>query len=232
MRPPRVGEVKHLPITQVLRDYLVRNATRLDPVTSALIDRTAEELGHPSIMQIPGEQAALMTMLAKLTNARLALDVGTFTGLSALALAQGMAPGGTVITCDITENWGLAREHWDKAGVADLIDFRVGPAVDTLRSLPPDTVIDIAFLDADKENYAEYYRLIKPLLRPGGLLLVDNVLFNGYVLDPELADEGIVRDSARALRAFNALLAADDDLESVMLPIADGLTIARKRGTP
>jgi caffeoyl-CoA O-methyltransferase len=229
MTPPRVGEVKHLPISQVLRDYLVRNATPLDPVMSELIHRTNAELGHPALMQIPGEQAKLLTLLTRLTGARLALDVGTFTGLSALALAAGLAPDGKVITCDVTDQWGLAEEHWQKAGLSHLIDFRIGPAADTLRALPAETVIDIAFLDADKESYVEYYHLIKPLLRPGGLLLVDNVLFNGYVLDPQLADEGLVRDSAQALRAFNTVLAQDDDFDSVILPIADGLTLAWKK---
>jgi predicted O-methyltransferase YrrM len=229
MRPPRFSEVKHLPINQALRDYMVRNATPVDPVITELADRTAANLGYAAGMQIPSEQAALLTMLTRLTGARLALDIGTFTGLSALAMARGLSPGGRVITCDITEKWGLARDFWQKAQVAELIDFRVGPAVDTLRGLSPGTVIDIVFLDADKESYETYFGLVKPLLRSGGLLIVDNVLFNGYVMDPGLADEGVSRDSARALHAFNPLLAADDDLESVMLPISDGLTIARKR---
>lgn len=228
MRPPRVGEVKHLPITQALRDYMTCNSSPLDPVLASLVDRTAE-LGHPAIMQIPAEQASLMTLLTRLLGARLAVDVGTFTGLSALALASGLAPGGRVITCDITEEWGFAREHWEKAGLTDVIDFRVGPALDTLRALPADLGADIAFLDADKENYENYYRLLLPRLRPGGLLLVDNVLFNGYVMAPELADEGLVRTSATALRAFNAMLVADEAVEVVMLPLSDGLTIARKR---
>ena len=228
MRPPRFGEVKHLPITQALRDYMLGHSTPVDPVVQSLLDRTAD-LGHPALMQMPVEQAMLMTMLARLLNARVAVDLGTFTGLSALALARGLAPGGTVITCDITDEWGVAREHWDKAGLAEVIDFRIGPALDTLRSLPNDLVVDIAFLDADKDNYDNYYRLLLPKLRPGGLLLVDNTLLNGYVMDPELADESLTRSSARALRAFNAMLVADDSVEVVMLPISDGLTVVRKK---
>lgn len=228
MRPPRFGEVKHLPITQALRDYMVVHSSPLDPVVDSLIDHTAE-LGHPALMQIPAEQASLMTLLARLLNARTAIDVGTFTGLSALALARGLAPGGRVITCDVTDDWGFARTHWEKAGLAEVIDFRVGPALDTLRALPDDLVVDIAFLDADKENYENYYRQLRPRLRPGGLLLVDNTLFNGYVVAPDYADEGIMRDSAHALAKFNAMLVADDDVEVVMLPISDGLTIVRKK---
>ena len=180
-------------------------------------------------MLIPAEQAALLTMLTRLLAARTAIDIGTFTGVSALAIARGLAPGGRVITCDVTDTWEpLAREHWQRAGLAAGIDFRMAPAGQVLASLPAGTVIDVAFLDADKEGYDGYYRQLLPLLRPGGLLVADNVFLNGYVLAPELAPEGIERRSAQALRAFNAMVAADSRVEAVMLPIADGLTIARK----
>ncbi|TWP51057.1 SAM-dependent methyltransferase [Lentzea tibetensis] len=207
---------------------MVRHSSPLDPVTASLLDRTAE-LGHPALMQVPAEQATLLTLLTSLTGATVAIDVGTFTGLSALSMARGLAPGGRVITCDVTDDWGIAREHWEKAGLTDVIDFRVGPALETLRSLPADLVVDIAFLDADKDNYENYYRLLHPRLRSGGLLLVDNVLFNGYVMAPDYADPGVMRDSAHALAAFNSVLAADESMDVVILPISDGLTVARKK---
>lgn len=225
----RYGELKHVPVSPVLRQYLLRNATRVDPVLDSLIDHTAE-VGDLAVMLVPAEQANLLTMLTRLVDAGTAIDVGTFTGCSALAMARGLRPGGTVLSCDVTDKWlDIARPHWERAGVGDRIDFRLGPADDTLAALPDGTEVDIAFLDADKENYETYYRRLFPLLRPGGLLVVDNVFLNGYVLDPELADEGFLREASVALRAFNAMLAADERMETVMLPIADGLTIARKR---
>ncbi len=227
MGSPGVAEVKHIAVNQAMRDYLVRSSTP-DPVMSMLAERTGS-VGDAAGMMVPVEQAALLTMLTALVSATTAVDIGTFTGLSALALARGVRPGGRVITCDVTDKWSdIAREHWERAGVADRIDFRLGPALRTLRELAADTV-DVVFIDADKMNYPAYYRASVPLLRTGGLLVVDNVLLDGYVLDPELADAGLPRRCAATLRAFNADLAADDRLDVVMLPIADGLTIARKR---
>jgi caffeoyl-CoA O-methyltransferase len=224
----RYGELKHVPVNPVLRDYLVR-CTTIDPVMEELTDKTAE-LGDLAVMLIPSEQAALLTILTLVSEARTAVDVGTFTGASALAMARGLGPDGQVITCDITDKWlDTACDHWQRAGVADRIDFRLGPAAETLAALPGDRPVDIAFLDADKESYEEYHELLIPLLRPGGLLLVDNVFFNGYVLDPALAAEEIVRSAATALRSYNAVLAADNRLMKVMLPISDGLTIACKK---
>ncbi|BCB74056.1 class I SAM-dependent methyltransferase [Phytohabitans flavus] len=225
---PMMAEVKHVPVNQAMRDYLVRSSTPPDPVLSKLAERTAS-IGEAAGMMVPLEQAALLTLLTRLLGVRTAVDVGTFTGLSALAIAGGLAPGGRVISCDVSDAWlDLAREHWESAGVADRIEFRRGAAHHTLAELAPGTV-DLVFVDADKMNYPKYHRLAVPLLRPGGLLLVDNVLLDGYVLDPELAAPGLPRRCAETLRAFNAMLAADDRLDAVMLPIADGLTIARKR---
>ncbi len=227
----RFGELKHLPISPATRSYLVRNSSPADSVLASLVERTAD-IGDLSIMLVPEEEAALLGLLTRMLAAELVVDVGTFTGCSALAFARGLAPGGRVITCDVTDKWlGIAQEHWSRAGVSDRIDFRLGPAEETLRGLAAGSAIDIAFLDADKENYGVYYELIVPLLRSGGLLILDNVLFNGYVLAPELAESGLVREAAAALREVNARLAADPRLEAVMLPIADGLTLARKKVT-
>jgi len=227
MSNPGFAEVKHVPVNQAVRDYLVRSCTPPDPVVSLLVERTAS-VGAAAGMMVPVEQVALLTILTRLLSATTAVDVGTFTGLSALALARGLAPGGRVITCDVTDRWvDIAREHWQRAGVADRIEFRLGAAGRTLREVAAGTA-DIVFIDADKMNYPKYYRMAVPLLRSGGLLVADNVLLDGYVLDPELAEAGLPRRCAETLRAFNAMLAADDRLDTVMLPIADGLTIAWK----
>jgi predicted O-methyltransferase YrrM len=232
MGSPGIAEVKHVPVNQAVRDYLVRSCSPTDDVVGSLVEQTAA-VGDAAGMMMPVEQAALMTILTRLLGARTAVDVGTFTGLSALAIARGLAPGGRVITCDVTDKWaGLAREHWERAGVADLIEFRLGPAGRTMRQLAENGTagtVDLVFVDADKMNYPKYYELAVPLLRQGGLLVADNVLLDGYVLDPGLAVAGLARRCAETLRAFNAMLAADERLETVMLPIADGLTIARKK---
>lgn len=228
MAGPEIADVKHVPVNRAMRDYLVMSCSPPDPTVSMLAGRTAS-LGDVGGMAVPIEQVTLLTILAKLVSAKTAVDVGTFTGLSALALARGLAPGGRVITCDVTDRWAeLARDAWQQAGVADRIDFRLGPAGRILRALNEGSA-DIIFIDADKMNYLKYHEIAVPLLRPGGLLLADNVLLDGYVLDPELAAAGLERRSAQVMRGFNATLAADDRLETVMLPIADGLTIARRR---
>lgn len=222
-------DVKHLPVTPVLARYLACSSTAPDPVTASLIERTAG-VGDAAGMMVQAEQATLLTMLARLTGASSVVDIGTFTGLSALAFARGLATGGRVITCDNDARWhAIAAEHWLRAGVADRIDFRQGPATKTLRALPQGFRADIVFVDADKMNYPGYVDLALPLLRPGGLLLLDNVLLDGYVASPDLAGNPLMRRCAQTMAALNARLAADDRLDVVMLPIADGLTLARRR---
>jgi caffeoyl-CoA O-methyltransferase len=153
------------------------------------------------------------------------VEVGTFTGYSSICIARGLADGGRLLCCDVSEEWtAIAREHWDQAGVADRIELRIGPAADTLRALPADPAIDIAFIDADKPGYRTYYEEIVERLRPGGLVLLDNVLWSGNVVDDEDQSENTV-----AIRAVNDHVAADSRVDAVMLPIADGLTIARKK---
>ena len=153
------------------------------------------------------------------------MEVGTFTGYSALAVARGLAPGGRLLCCDVSEQWtAIGREHWARAGVADRIDLRIAPALDTLRARPRERTIDFAFIDADKGNYANYYAEIVERLAPRGVLLVDNVLWSGKVIDPAVDDA----DTA-AIRAFNDLVVADARVDTVMLPIADGLTLVRRR---
>jgi caffeoyl-CoA O-methyltransferase len=222
-------DVKHLPITPVLGRYLTRSSTAPDAVTASLAERTAR-LGPAAGMMIPVEQATLLTILTRLLDARTVIDVGTFTGLSALAFARGLAPGGRVISCDNDDRWrDLAEEHWRRAGVADRIEFRLGPATRTLRELPANLGADLVFVDADKMNYPSYYELAVPLLRSGGLLLLDNVLLDGYVTCPEAAGDPLTRRCAERIRSVNERVAGDDRLDAVMLPIADGLTVARRR---
>jgi caffeoyl-CoA O-methyltransferase len=217
-------ETKSIVVTQAVQDYAVAHSTfRPDEVQRSLIART-DELGGISMMQISPDQGAFMTFLTRLVGARFAVEVGTFTGYSSLCIARGLAEGGRLLCCDISEEWtAIAREHWDQAGVADRIDLRIGPAADTLRELPADPPIDLAFIDADKPGYRTYYDEIVPRLRPGGLLLLDNVLWSGNVADDADQSENTV-----AIRAINDHIATDDRVEAVMLPIADGLTIARK----
>lgn len=210
------------PMTPELHAYLVAHGTPPDAVQADLIAETqAMDNGG---MQIAPEQGAFMTILARLLNAKLAVEVGTFTGYSALCVARGLADGGRLICCDVSDEWtSIARKYWDRAGVADRIDLRLGPGEQTLKALPPDPVIDLVFLDADKPGYITYWEELVPRMRPGGVILVDNVLNHGRVVDEPDAR------TAQVIHAFNEHAAADDRVDIVMLTIADGLTLARKR---
>ena len=219
-----MADPKSLALTTELHAYLVEHGTPPDDVQRALIDAT-RALGDISGMQIAPEQGALMTLLARIVGVQFAVEVGTFTGYSSICIARGLADGGRLLCCDVSEEWtAIAREHWVRAGVEDRIELRIGPAADTLRALPADPAIDFAFIDADKTGYLTYYDEIVGRLRPGGVVLVDNVLWGGRVLDA-----GDTSDDTEAIRAVNDRIAADDRVDVVMLPIADGLTVARKR---
>lgn len=215
---------KSLPMTPELQDYLVAHGTPPDDVQQALIEETAA-MGDIARLQIAPEQGALLTMLTALVGARFAVEVGTFTGYSSIAIARGLAEDGELLCCDINAEWtSVARRYWERAGVEDRIDLRIAPAIETLHSLPLDPVIDLAFLDADKPGYIDYWEALVPRLRPGGLIVVDNVLFYGEVVDlPNASESGL------AIHAFNEHVLRDDRMELVMLPIADGLTVARKK---
>ena len=211
-------------LSPAVHEYLLAHGQQPDAVQQSLIDATAA-LGPVAGMQIAPEQGAFMTMLTQLVGARHAVEVGTFTGYSALCIARGLEPGGRLLCCDVSEEWtAIGRRHWEAAGVSDRIDLVLAPAVDTLRGLPSEATIDIAFIDADKPNYANYFEQLVPRLRPNGLLLVDNVLWSGRVIDADATDENTV-----AIRAFNDLVAADPRVDAVMLPVSDGLTLLRKR---
>lgn len=219
-----MAEPKSVVVTPELHAYAVAHGTPPDDVQRSLIEVTAG-LGSVSGMQISPDQGAFMTLLTKIVGVRFAVEVGTFTGYSSICIARGLAAGGRLLCCDVSEEWtAIARDHWDRAGVAERIDLRIAPAIETLRALPADPPIDLAFIDADKPGYVEYYEEIVARLRPGGVVLLDNVLWSGVVADPTNTDENTV-----AIRAVNDRVAADDRVEAVVLPIADGLTIARKR---
>jgi caffeoyl-CoA O-methyltransferase len=214
---------KSFHLSPAVHEYLLRHGSPPDAVQQELIEET-RRLGGISLMQIAPEQGAFMTVLARAIGARRAVEVGTFTGYSALCLARGLAPDGKLLCCDVSEDWtAIARRFWEKAGVASRIELRVGPAAVTLAALPAEPTFDLAFIDADKGGYPVYYEEILKRLRPGGLILADNVLWFGRVADPEATDE-----ATQQIRAFNAKVAADPRVEAVMLPIADGLTIVRK----
>jgi caffeoyl-CoA O-methyltransferase len=163
-------------------------------------------------------------MLVRLTRARRILEIGLFTGYSALSMAEALPSDGKIVSCEIDPEFvAVARSFLDRSEHGHKVDIRLGPALDTLAALPLDSPFDLVFLDADKENYVRYYRALLPLLRPGGLLVVDNVLWGGAVILPR-------NPQTRALAEFNRILRDDPSMESVMLTVRDGITLARKRG--
>jgi len=215
---------KFVPMTAELNAYLVSHGTPPDEIQSALIDET-HALGSIAVMQISPDQGAFMTLLARMLGARRAIEIGSFTGYSALCLARGLPDDGELICCDVSEKWtNIGRRYWEQAGVAHKIDLRIAPAIETLADLPRTPSFDLAFIDADKTGYIDYLETLLPRIRTGGVILVDNVLWGGAVIDPENHDKDTV-----AIRSFNDLVAADPRVDCVMLPIADGLTLLRKR---
>jgi predicted O-methyltransferase YrrM len=178
-----------------------------------------------AIMLTAPEQAALMTVIVRAIGASRALELGTFTGYGAISIARGLPDDGVLITCDVSEEWtSIGRRYWTEAGLADRIDLRLGPAAETLARISPDPPFDFAFIDADKENYDAYYEASLELVRQGGLIAIDNVLWSGAVADPRKRDA-----DTEALRALNLKLRDDQRVDISMLPIGDGLTLARIR---
>ena len=215
---------KFITLDDKLYNYMLAHGQNDDPVLPDLIRETQEKLGRRAGMQIAPEQGTFMTMLARAIGAQRAIEVGTFTGYSAICIARGLSADGSLLCCDVSEEWtAIARRYWEKAGVAGRITLKLAPALDTLRALPSDATFDFAFIDADKTNYRHYYEEVLRRTRAGGLILVDNVLWDGAVLD-----ENDQTDDTKAIRAFNDFAVTDKRVELVMLPISDGLTIARK----
>src|SRR5262245_2239739 len=219
-----MSDIKSLGVSPEVHRYMVEHGTPPDSVQRELIEET-RKLGGVSIMQVAPEQGAFLSLFTRVLGVRRAIEVGTFTGYSSLCIARGLAPGGQLITCDTSEEWtAVARRYWEKAGVADRIELRLGPGAESLRALPADPVFDLGFIDADKGGYPVYYEEILKRLRPNGVILVDNVLWTGRVIDASAQD-----DMTKAIRAFNDKCAADPRVEGVMVPISDGLTLLRKK---
>jgi caffeoyl-CoA O-methyltransferase len=211
-------------VDQDVLAYTTEHMSQPDELQLDLQAITQERTGSAAGMQIGPDQAIFMEILARAIGAKRGLEVGTFTGFSALALARGMGPDAKLLCCDVSEEWtSIARQYWEKAGVADRIELKIGPAIETLRALPKSEDFDIAFVDADKTGYPDYYEEVIPRLRKGGLLLVDNTLQGGRVLDQNADD-----DSVKAVRKLNDRIASDERVRSVFLPIGDGVTIAQK----
>jgi caffeoyl-CoA O-methyltransferase len=209
-------------LSEPLADYLVAHGTPPDAVQEGLIAETAA-LGPVAGMQVSPEQGAFLTLLTAAIGARRAIEIGTFTGYSALCIARGLPADGRLTCCDVSDEWtAVGRPFWDKAGVTDRIDLRIAPALDTIAALGADERFDLAFIDADKPNYPNYFDALVPKMKTNALILCDNVLWHGAVIDDTAVD-----DNTKAIKAFNDKVAADPRVETVMLPISDGLTICR-----
>lgn len=215
---------KFITLDSRLHDYMVAHGHNADPILKELADETAA-LGRIAMMQIAPEQGTFMTILARAIGARRAVEVGTFTGYSSICVARALPDDGHLLCCDVSDEWTkIARRYWERAGVAPKITLRIAPALETLRALPADHSFDFAFIDADKTSYLGYYEEILKRMRPGGLILFDNVLWMGAIINEK--DQSA---DTKALRELNDFIARDTRVDAVMLPIADGLTIARKK---
>jgi caffeoyl-CoA O-methyltransferase len=207
-------------VTDQLHDYMVAHGMPLDEIATELVAET-QKLGSAAVMLTTADQAALLTTLTRLISAKRAVEIGTFTGFSALAIARGLADDGQLICLDVSDEWtSIGRPYWERAGVADKIDLRIGDAHQSAAEL--DGEFDLAFVDADKPGYVEYFEHLVPRIRPNGLLLFDNTLAGGRVV-------GLHDQDPVDRKEFNAHVAADDRVDVVMLGIGDGLTLVRKR---
>jgi predicted O-methyltransferase YrrM len=213
-------------IDAAIDEYAAAHSTPPDANQLELQRITQEKTGRAAGMQIGDDQAVLMEMLVRAMRATRAVEIGTFTGYSALAVARGLGPGGRLLCCDVSQEWTtIARAAWQEAGLADRIELRLGPGLETLRSLPPGEQFDLAFIDADKTGYAQYYEEVLTRLRPGGLILLDNTLQDGRVV-ADLADD----QDVAAIRSVNDAIAADPRVKVVLIPIGDGVSIVQKLG--
>ncbi len=213
-------------VDETLAAYVAAHTTPPDPVQADLIAETAALTGDHRAMQIGVDQGVLLSILTAVLRPRLAVEVGTFTGYSALSIARSLPPGGRLLCCDVSEEWtAIARRHWERAGVADRIHLRLAPALETLAALPDEPCVDLAFVDADKVGYVDYYEALVPRLTDTGLLCVDNVLWGGRVLPGSGADD----PDTVALREFNEHVIADPRVEVVVVTVGDGVSLIRRR---
>ncbi len=214
---------RFISITPELHRYAVEHSSFRDGVVPE-VEQAGEDMGDLAAMQIAGDQAAFMTIVVAATGARTALEVGTFLGYGAIAIARGLPDDGTLVCCELDENYAdRARGHLDKAGLAERVQFRIGPAVESLRAMDASEQFDFAFIDADKTEYVDYFEETLPRLRRNALLMLDNTLRNGTVLDPGDSD------AARVTADLNDRLAKDDRVDAALLGVADGITLVRKR---
>jgi caffeoyl-CoA O-methyltransferase len=220
---------KFTALTDELHDYIVAHGARQDDVLRRVQAET-EAMGEISSMQIAPDQGALMTLLCRLAGAREAIELGTFTGYSAICIARGLGPGGRLIACEISEEYAeTAARNFEAAGVAERIEIRIGPAAATLAELPERELFDFGFIDADKPGYPGYYEQLLARTRSGGLIVVDNVLAAGLVVGEDEGFDDFSRESVEAIRRVNELIAADERVDTAMVAVADGLLLARKR---
>ena len=218
---------KFTALSDELHDYMVAHGARQDEVLREIQDETAA-MGEIARMQIAPDQGAFLTLLCKTLTAAEALELGTFTGYSAICIARGLGPGGRLIACELSEEFAAtAARNFERAGVADRIEIRIGPALETLRALPARETLDFAFIDADKQGYPGYYEEVLARTRSGGLIVVDNVLANGAVVGGH--DDAETSENVKAIRQLNEALRDDDRVDVAMVAIADGLFLARKR---
>ena len=222
----RTVSKRTIKLDQPLYDYLLEISLREAPILKALREETAADPMHN--MQIAPEQGQFMALLAKLIDARRYIEVGVFTGYSSLAVGLALPADGEIIACDVSEEWtSIAKRYWRQAGLEERIHLHLAPADETLQTLLDEGQgerFDFAFIDADKEGYATYYELLLRLIRPGGLIAVDNVLWGGAVIDPDKNDA-----DTEAIRKFNRSLLGDARVDISLVPIGDGLTLARKK---
>jgi len=212
-------------IDSAVSDYLLAHSTSPDELLRELAEETAAAFPDEAEMQVSHDEGQFLTMLTRLVGARRAVEVGTFTGYSSICIARGMPADGHLLACDVSERWtSIARRYWQRAGLAHRIELRIAPAIETLRSLPAKPALDLAFIDADKVSYPLYYQEVVARLRSGGVLLLDNVLLRGRVVDAAFQ-----REPYLTMRRLNDAVAGDDRVESVMLPLRDGVTVVRKR---
>jgi len=218
--------MKYVHMTDALFDYLRRCHSRSgDQLLEELSAETAQRFGPEAIMQINEVQGSLLSILVATTGVRRAIEIGTFTGASSLAIARALPEDGELLCLDISEEWtAVARRYWERAGVAERVTLQLGDAVASLRALPSERAFDFAFVDAEKTDYGAYFDELLPRMRPNALMVFDNALRHGAVLDRE-QDPGTA-----AIHELNLRLAAHEGLETVLVPVSDGLLIARVRG--
>lgn len=213
---------KFITLNAPLHDYLTASRSHADDPLVADLRRVTDELGDDARMQVSPEQGSFLQILAAVMGARQVLEIGTFTGYSALCIARGLPAHGRLTCLDVSREWtGIAASFWERAGVAQKIDLKIGPALETLKTFSPATPLDLVFIDALKVEYDAYFEAVLPLVRPNGLILFDNMLWGGSIMDEALDESGA------ALAALNQKLAGDPRVETVLLPVADGIQMCR-----